>query len=332
MAFSKLSGITLKGIISVFPYNEEDNLNLLDIPEQNREAIVNHTGIRFRRRVNTEKANVETFFAKGIEELLNTLKWDKTSIDVIIVVTQSTHSVIPSVACKLQGDLGFEPHLMAYDVNLGCSGFVYGLHACGQTLQSLNQVKSRAILCCGDISSHLTEDSDLTVRPIFSDAVSVAGIEFNKADANSIHFHFETFGQGSQAIYTENTPSGKWMRLNGIDVFNYSVKYVPENIKRLYSYFDLNLSDTDLFILHQANLIINKSIVKLLGISEHIAPNTLYEYGNTASASVPITLALCAKKEHQQVLLSGFGVGFSIATCLINFESPILSKTITLEI
>ncbi|MDB9964457.1 hypothetical protein OAD50_05245, partial [Vicingaceae bacterium] len=93
MAFSKLSGITLKGIISVFPYNEEDNLNLLDIPEQNREAIVNHTGIRFRRRVNTEKANVETFFAKGIEELLNTLMWDKTSIDVIIVVTQSTHSV-----------------------------------------------------------------------------------------------------------------------------------------------------------------------------------------------------------------------------------------------
>ncbi|MFT6166581.1 MAG: 3-oxoacyl-[acyl-carrier-protein] synthase-3 [Vicingaceae bacterium] len=321
----------MKGVISVFPENKEDNLNLSAIPKENREAIVNHTGIRYRHRVKNKQADVQTLFSEGIKELLNTLQWDKTSVDVIVVVTQTAENKIPSVACALQGDLDFDPKVMAYDINLGCSGFVYGLHSCGLALKSLGKSKARAILCCGDISSHLTEDDDLTVRPIFSDAVSVVGVEVN-SDASSAYFHFETFGKGKQAIYSEVTKSGTWMRLNGIDIFNYSVQYVPENIKKLYDHFGTSMTETDLFILHQANLIINKSIVKLLGIPKEKAPSTLYEYGNTASASIPITLALNTNSEHKQILLSGFGVGFSIATCLLYMQDPILTKSILLDI
>ena len=331
MAFSSTLGLSIEGVISVLPENKEDNLNLAVIPKENREAIVNHTGIRFRHRVKSKQTDVQALFAEGVKELLNTLQWDKTSVDVIIVVTQTAENKIPSVACALQGDLDFGSQVMAYDINLGCSGFVYGLHSCGQVLQSLKKSKARAILCCGDISSHLTEDHDLTVRPIFSDAVSVVGLEFN-SDASPAYFHFETFGKGKQAIYSEVTKSGIWMRLNGIDIFNYSVQYVPENIKKLYDHFGFSMTETDLFVLHQANLIINKSIVKSLGIPKEKAPTTLYEYGNTASASIPITLALSANDEHKQILLSGFGVGFSIATCLLKLDGPILTKSILLDI
>ena len=331
MAFSTVSGLCINGIISVLPKNVEDNLELDKISESECEAIVNHTGIRFRHRVNRRDVSVKDLFSSGIESLLKTLEWEKSSVDLIVVVTQTAENSIPSVACELQGDLGFDTQVMAYDMNLGCSGFVYGLHSCAQTLNSFKKGNARAILCCGDISSQLTEDGDLTVRPIFSDAASVAGIEFNPK-ASPAYFHFETFGEGKNAIYTEKTSIGNWMRLNGIDIFNYSVKHVPSNIKKLYEHFDLSVIRTDLFVLHQANLIINKSITKALQLPPEKAPSSLYEHGNTASASIPITLALNETDNIKMVLLSGFGVGFSIASCLIAIDDPIKTELVLLDV
>ena len=138
MALSRTSGINIDGIVSLVPANINDNLLLTHLSQPDREALIYHTGIRFRRVVKEENVSIKNFFIKGIENLLSNLKWEKESIDILICVTQTPHVSLPAISCQLQGDLGFSSHTMCYDINLGCSGFVYGLHTLSALLNSLN--------------------------------------------------------------------------------------------------------------------------------------------------------------------------------------------------
>ena len=231
MALSKINGITIRGIASALPSNKEDNLQLTNLDLNQKEELIKHTGIRFRHVVKEEKKALKWLFKKAIDELLETLDWNKNSIDVLLIVTQTTQSPIPSLACQIHGEMDFSTTALAYDINSGCSGFVYGLHTASQLISSLDQEGKRAILCCGDVSSSLTEKGDMAVKPIFSDAVSAIGLEYDGSSES--YFNLETFGKGQKAISLEKSATGNWMRMDGIDVFNYAVKHVPNNIKTL---------------------------------------------------------------------------------------------------
>jgi 3-oxoacyl-[acyl-carrier-protein] synthase-3 len=192
-------------------------------------------------------------------------------------------------------------------------------------LNYLTKSAAKAILCCGDFSSRLIEDDNLSCLPIFSDAVSATAIEIHPKHSNvSASFMQETFGEGSGAIYTEMIKQKLAMKMNGIDVFSYSSEYVPSNIQALLKLGKLNSSEVDYYILHQANKIINTSIERSIGITPVQTASSLYEYGNTSSASIPITLSkVNPNKENINYLLSGFGVGFSIASVLLQ-NHPII--------
>ena len=319
MALSKIKGIKISAITTALPINKEDNLQLLTLDAFQKKKLIKHTGIRFRHVVKGKEDSVKILFKTAIEQLLSTLEWDKSSIDVLLIVTQTAQSPIPSLACQIHGDLDFPSTALAYDINSGCSGFVYGLHTASQLLTSLDQKKKRAILCCGDISSSLTEKGDMAVKPIFSDAVSAIGLELNETTES--YFNLETFGKGQKAISLESNKSGNWMRMNGIDVFNYAIKHVPNNIKTLLGKYSNHSKVPEMFVLHQANLLINNSIMKAIGAEESKGPNTLYEYGNTASASIPLTFSTnWPENKAGWVLFSGFGVGFSVASALVKIE------------
>jgi len=324
MALAKIIGTSIVGLVTVVPQNTEDNLELTIVPKEEREAIVNHTGIGFRKINRDNTLGVKYFFEKGIEKLLAELNWDKDSIDIIICVTQTPQTAIPSIACQLHGDLAFPNQVLSYDINSGCSGFVYGLHTVSALMQTIVKNKVRALLCCGDVSSQLIEQNDRTTRPIFSDAVSVIGLELNKLNTEATgYFNLETAGKGQQAIFAETIDNKQFMRLNGIDIFNYSMKMVPKNISTLMDFAEKKLDHPDLFIFHQANKLINESIRKKLVLPENKVPSSLYQFGNTASASIPLTLGLSWKPSFVQsgwVLISGFGVGFSVASALIRFN------------
>jgi len=318
MALSKLKGIKISGIASALPVNKEDNLNLSNLGLAQKEALIKHTGIRFRHVVKQKEQSVKVLFKTAMDKLLETLDWDKSSIDVLLIVTQTALSPIPSLACQLHGEMDFPPTALAYDINSGCSGFVYGLHTAGQLLASLDQEGKRAILCCGDISSSLTEENDMGVKPIFSDGVSAIGLE--NSQNSECFFNLETFGKGQKAISLEKSETGNWMRMDGIDVFNYAIKYVPNNIKTLLERYAKESRTPEMYVFHQANLLINKSIMKAVG-AEAVLPNSLYEYGNTASASIPLTFSLnWPNKKRGWVLFSGFGVGFSVASALVKID------------
>lgn len=324
MALFQSIGIQVKGIINLVPKNVEDNQTLGLISEEERVALIKHTGIRYRRVNPNNEIGVKDYFNVGVERLLKKLNWEKNSIDILICVTQTPKVAIPSVACQIHGDLELESNTMCYDINSGCSGFVYGLQTVSQLLSGVEGEISRAILCCGDISTSLTDPNDRSVRPIFSDAVSVIGIEKSASSETTGYYNLETIGKGQNAIRTEVNNEGKsFMRLNGIDVFNYSVSYVPKNIDKLIAFSGKEITDADTYVFHQANKLINDSISKKLNLEDLKVFSTLYEFGNTASASIPLTLGVGwnkVEKKSNWILVCGFGVGFSIASALIYFD------------
>jgi 3-oxoacyl-[acyl-carrier-protein] synthase-3 len=327
MAITKHQGIKIEGIVNVIPENIIDNLNFTLIDILSIEKLIEHTGIRYRR---ISKLPVKSLFTKGIEEILELTNWGLEDIDVLICVTQTHETSIPSIACQLHGELNFEQHTLCYDINSGCSGYIYGLQTISSILASINKSKTRALLCCGDVSTHLLSENDSSTQPIFSDAISVTAIEydFNDSDTNA-YFNLETIGKGQKAIYTEvNDDNKKIMRLNGIDVFAYSVKYVPQNIKTLFEAAQIKQESVSTYIFHQANKLINDAIVRKLKLKSELVPQTLGLYGNTASASIPITLCTQLENIKDWVILSGFGVGFSVASAAIKLPKSLKCKTI----
>lgn len=328
MALSKTKGSKIAGIVSIVPKTREDNLELTQLSHKDKEALITHTGIRYRRTLNSEKG-VKELYEKGIKRLMNQLKWDVDSVDILICVTQTTQISIPSVTCQIHGEMNFSPDTLCYDINSGCSGFVYGLHTISTLLSGFEKNNARAILCCGDISSQLISSKDMSVVPIFSDAVSVIGIE-GIEDKTSIsgYFNLQTEGSGQKAIYTEKVNGNQYMRLNGIDVFNYSLKSVPKNVSDLLAFAEKNIDYPDLFVFHQANKVINDAISRKLKLNMEKVPSSLFEYGNTASASIPLTLGTSWNKKNANskwILISGFGVGFSLASALIYFDPEFCS-------
>lgn len=323
MALSKIKGLQIKGLITVMPSNTEDNQSLQLITEEDSAQIIKHTGIRYRR-VTQPDTNIKNYFNTGVSKLLNKLKWKADEIDVLICVTQSPQTSIPAISCQIHGDLGLSQSTICFDINLGCSGYVYGLHTIGHILAGIAKKNPKAILCCGDLSSLLIDKNDRTTVPIFSDAVSVTGIELD-ADFAEAFFNLETAGTGQDAIRTVNNV----MKLNGIDVFNYSLKLVPKNVQTLLASCDIDAASVDGFIFHQANKLINDAIGKRLNIPESKQPSTLYKYGNTASASIPLTLGhFAGENKCNQVVLCGFGVGFSIASALVSMPSTFIFENV----
>ncbi|MEO0038060.1 MAG: 3-oxoacyl-[acyl-carrier-protein] synthase 3 [Bacteroidota bacterium] len=324
MALSKVYGVEIKGLESIVPSNVEDNLELPFLSQNERESLVQHTGIRHRRILKKE-IEIKKLYQKGISNLLSKLNWEMDSIDILICVTQTTKISIPSVSCQLHGDLKMSNDTLCYDINSGCSGFVYGMHTISTLLLSVDNPNARAILCCGDISSQLIEPNDTSAKPIFSDAISVIAIEKSAANSNVTgYYNLQTDGSGQNAIYTENNDlNNQYMKLNGIDIFNYSIKLVPNNISNLLKYANQTIDYPDLFVFHQANKLINDSIAKRLQLNFKKVPSSLYEFGNTASASIPLTIGINWSKETSNsgwILISGFGVGFSVASALIKFN------------
>jgi len=323
MALAITRGTAIRGIVSVVPPRAEDNAGLDIIPPAEREALITLTGIR-HRRIAPDHVRVGDLFRPAVERLMQQTSWDKNSVDVFICVTQSPDRPLPSVSCRLHGEMGWGSNTLCFDINSGCSGFVYGLYTVYTLLAGMTHKKGRAVLCCGDISSRFTDPTDRSVRPVFSDAASAIAVEMgDNRDEITGYFNLETDGSGRDAIKAGHaTDEDPFMRMNGIDIFNYSLKHVPRNVNDLLAFAGKSVGDADLAVFHQANKLINESIRKKLALPPEKVPYSLYEFGNTASATIPLTLGTVwdtVVPHTGWILVSGFGVGFSMASGFIRF-------------
>ncbi len=237
---------------------------------------------------------------------------------------------------------------MAFDIGLGCSGYVYGLSVIAQFLQN-GQLK-KGLLISGDISTISANYEDKSTYPLFGDAVTATAISYEEG-AEEIPFNLENDGKGFEAIIirdggarnqlndettvVKNFGHGinhapRDLELNGLDVFSFSIKEPPKNITQLFENSNQSKEAIDYFIFHQANKLIIDTIRKKLKIDVDKVPFSLTKYGNTSSASIPLTICdqLTEKSKNKKMLLCGFGVGLSWGSCIINTKDILCLKPI----
>lgn len=307
--------MNIKAVEIIHSGIQVDNLELFKKEMPDVEKFIKTTGIQYRY-IAPKEHHIEDYFIQGIRNL----KCDFAKIDVLITVTQTPTKLIPSLSSYILTQIEFEKSIVCFDLTSGCSGYTEALSLANQLFQTANY--NQIIICNGDFSSHIISEKNHTVLPLFSDIAAVTLLE------NNAQFLFasnrQSFPQGYQAI---NSESGL-MTLNGLAVFENSVQHTAHSIEELLSENQIDINSVDLFCFHQANMIINKTIVRQLMLPLEKTPFSILEYGNSSSASIPLTWCVAKDKlkDFQQILLSGFGVGFKICNVVMettNFNTNI---------
>lgn len=277
-------------------------------------------------------------------KIMEGMKVDKNSIDALICVLDNPDYKCPPTACILQGKLDLPTTCMSFDINHGCAGYIYGLCTAYSLIESSC---SKVLLLVGDTKSKTINIKDRVVAPIFGDGASATIIERVSDEKNSF-FILGTHGKDYQNIiipaggaripYSEETSketvdeygnvrSLNNFQMNGKKVFDFTINTVPENIKDTLAFANMDISQIDYTILHQANKSIIQNIALKVGIKDYekVPTSALAKYGNLAVASIPSVindyLADHLTTSKKTLLLSGFGVGLAYGSAIINLEN-----------
>lgn len=350
MAFLEFKNVRIAGIAAGVPKNVVSNYSLKsgeDISsDYTPEAFVETTGVK-ERRCSDMLCTSDLCYAAA-EKLISDLGWDKSEIEALVFVSQTADYFLPATACILQDRLGLSKECYAEDVVLGCSGWVYGLSNVA-SLVSTGAVR-KALLLAGDAKKR----SKMRRDPLFGDAGTATAIEFVEGE-KGFQFHFGTDGSGFDAIIVPDGGSrnqvspasfelkeyeGKMMhklqtRMKGMDVFSFGITTAPKSIKKLGEHFGFDYLDYDYFVFHQANMKMNNQIVKKLKLEPGKVPSCMYEFGNTSSASIPLTIVSQIKGTFEDKLTKficcGFGVGLSWGTVAFETKDIVIPDLVELD-
>ena len=336
MTFGTLSGIVIRGISTVVPTIKMDNLAVNPEELVQRERLVRNIGIRFRRVCKSGQI-FSDLVQSACEDLLSNLNWSKKSVDLLLVVTQSGEYIIPSTSIILQDRIGFPTSTLAFDINLGCSGYPYGVIVLGSIMKSLGL--KRGVLLVGDQSSS-TGSPDAGREILFSDCGTATALELDDK-ASELYFDGFSDGSGALAIYVPHggkrhstekeshdyrlmnegvTRKMTDVHLDGPAIMNFSIGVVPDALRAICTKSEIQIEKIDYFVLHQANKMINETIRKKMKMPEEKFPLVLYEYGNTSSATIPITISSKLKESialaDKLICVCGFGIGLSWASLI----------------
>ena len=350
MAFLEFKNVRIAGIAAGVPKNVASNLHPLEddavSSEYTPEAFVETTGV-LERHYSDYLTTSDLCFAAA-ENLIADLGWDKKEIEAIVFVSQTADYIFPATACILQDRLGLSRECYAEDVALGCSGWVYGLSNVASLLSG-GTIK-KALLLAGDAKKRAEGTRD----PLFGYAGTATAVEYVEG-AEGFKFHMGTDGRGYEAIIIPDGGSrnqvspksfeleeveGKKIhrmqtRMNGMDVFSFGITTAPKSVKKLGEHFGFNYLDADYYVFHQANMKMNKQIVKKLKLDTEKVPSCMYHFGNTSSASIPLTIVsqLKGKFENQptRFICCGFGVGLSWGTVAFETSNIVISDIVEVK-
>jgi len=281
------------------------------------------------RHVVTENETASDMATQAAEKLFDEHSIDRSSIDFVLLCTQSPDYFLPTSACLVQNRLGLSTSCGALDFNLGCSGFVYGL-SLAKGLISAKIAKNVLLLTAETYSRHI-HPKDKGNRTIFGDA-SAATLISTDGYVSIEDFCLGTDGRGAEnlivkkgglrqpnanhdAVFDENgNPSTlDYFFMNGAEIFNFSSEAVPLLVENVLVKNKLLKEDIQLFVFHQANKYMMNYLRKLIDIEPEKFYYFIENVGNTVSSTIPIALYE-AKKEGKingNILLAGFGVGYS---------------------
>ena len=309
------------------------------IPEKRISRLKKQVGFEAFSIVDRKICTSDLCFA-ATEKIFAEKNISKQKIGAIIFVSQTPDYFFPSTAHLLQDRLKLDKNVLAFDVGLGCSGFVYGLYIASSLLQNLSAEK--ILLLCGDTATKNVFEDDISGLSVFGDAGTAAII--SKAEGEKIFFNLQTFGELADGIIMERgayrnsavvennslNVRENFAVMDGAKVLDFSIKYVPPNLSELMTFAKINPAEVGNFFMHQANKMILQDIALNLDLPAEKFPFKSERIGNTSSASIPVTLAEMARRgENFKTLsvMSGFGVGMSVASAVLDLRNLICFPT-----
>jgi 3-oxoacyl-[acyl-carrier-protein] synthase-3 len=332
MATTQVSGVRLAGIASAVPRSISTVADVAAIFGQDEaQKISDSIGVQ-QRHVVSEEVCTSDLCEAAARQLLAELGWTTDSVDALIFVSQTPDYLLPATSCSLHWRLGLSKCCAAFDLNLGCSGYVYGLWVASQLMASGLQ---RVLLLVGDTISRIVSPRDRSAAPLFGDAGTATALERGEANTPWV-FELGTDGSGQEHLMvpaggfrlprtsatgmrTEreggNIRSDEDLFMDGAEIFAFTLNVVPPLFKSVLAAANWTVDMTDGFVMHQANQFMLQHLAKRMKLPSEKVVVALGQFGNTSSASIPLalthSLAARLRESSMRLLLAGFGVGLS---------------------
>ena len=342
MANLSFQHVGISAIAAAVPANIIENSQYMpeSYTQEERDEIVSKTGIYQRRHAPNDLCSSDLCFAAA-NHLFNSYNIKREEIDLLIFVSQTPDYRMPATSIILQHKLGLNKSAAAFDISLGCSGFVYALSVAFSMMQS-GSIK-KALLLDGETRSRVYSAKDRKTGFLFGDGGVAALLEYDPLRFKSSYFSLHSDGSREDLIKMDaggyripssietlteklvdehgNIRSMEHGYMNGADVFNFVLQEIPNDVNSILNTAKLNKSEIDYFLFHQANDYMNSYLIKKFGLDKTKVPSSISKFGNTSSVSIPLTLVSELDNTQLQgeknMLLCGFGVGMSWASAVM---------------
>ncbi len=353
MAYLQYEGVGIAAMAAAVPKRVIKNREYTEVfTKEEAHEIVDKTGIEERRFSDAETCSSDLCFAAA-EKLIADNNVNKDEIDLLVFISQTPDYRMPATSVTLQHRLGLPNNTIAFDINLGCSAFLYGLSVVYGMMERSGLRK--ALLLDGETRSKVYSSRDRRTAFLFGDGGVAALIERDPKFSKST-FSLNSDGSRADLIMI---PAGGYRKMSsaetvvekvidefgnmrsdeqgymrGGDVFNFVIREIPRDIKNTLAFAGKTNDDFDYIVFHQANNFINSYIMKKMKMDANKIPSTIAKFGNTSSVSVPLTIVseLKGKLDGQkELLLSAFGVGMTWATGIVPFVDCQISDIVEVE-
>jgi 3-oxoacyl-[acyl-carrier-protein] synthase-3 len=338
------ANVGIAGLVTAVPAGRVDNRYFEGIfGKEDVANVVKMIGVDERRHCKPGQTTSD-LCVRAAGELLTNLSWNAADIELIVFVSQTPDYAMPATACVIHGELGLSPSCAAFDVNQGCSGYVYGLWLVGQLMQGGGVRK--ALLLVGD-TAYYRDEVDRSTALLFGDAGAATALE-HRPDAMPWHFVLGSDGKGARNLIVPKSGTRQWVpgdpRMTGRDptklfmdggeIFNFTLSSIPRLGNALLRRAAAQIDDFDAFLFHQANLFMLNHLSKKMKLPRERVPINIDRFGNTSSASIP--LLMCDKlsdaltEGSSRLAMFGFGVGYSWAAADIRCGPLAAAKIVEL--
>lgn len=312
------------------------------------DKIIRTTGIQ-EVHLSPKGKTASDYCVAAAEQIFRSGDIKQEDIDGIVFVTETPDYIIPHTSASMQARLGLSKRVVAFDINYGCAGYVYGLF---QSMLLIEMGYCRnVLLCVGDTPAKYIHPEDRSLRMVFGDAGTATILSTLDNGVNS-GFAFLTDGENSaqliipagasrmphqlgitDVIERDEEGNGRTLEniyMDGIGIMNFALHHVKSVIHESLELSKVSLEEVDLFALHQANALIVKYLAKRLGVDREKVPFGAMLTGNTTCASIPLMLSGIYQGQNpslKKVLACGFGTGLSCAAGMIDLsETTILPQ------
>lgn len=350
MAFLQYNGVGITAMSAAVPRRIIKNYEYTQyFPAEQVKEVVDKIGINERRFADESTCSSDLCYAAA-EKLLADNNINRSEIDLLVFISQTPDYRMPATSIILQDRLGLPHSTIAFDINLGCSAFMYGMSVVYSMMQ--NSGLRKALILDGETRSKVYSPKDRRTAFLFGDGGVAALVERDERFGTS-YFSLNSDGSREGLIKIDaggyrkmssaetvkervvdeygNIRSEEQGYMHGADVFNFVIREIPKDIKALFEYAGLDNNSCDYIVFHQANNFINSYLAKKLKFDTSKIPSTIAKFGNTSSVSVPLTIVSELQDQligDKRLLLSAFGVGMTWATAIVSFHDCKISNIV----